>query len=300
MLCAGSQCAIRDIYRVAAGHRAAVGQARAFGVASRLSLALVWRLRQCRGSPRLVLPQALATTLPQHLRLRVAADGEADRLSRIRRALADRERDQSDGRAGARPRAGAPLGRARRSARRRRRARLPLLFRFDQARADRGADGGRRESARHRPRDHADGLFRPVRARRAGGGDGHCLAQRQRLDRGEDGRGAPGDFRAGGNGAAARHRHRRRSFARARRLLRVRARLSGPLPRRPDEPAEIQAPDEGRRRVRQRHGGRLRAAITRARSASKSCRSTAISTGPFRATIRTPRICICCTRWRRR
>src|SRR5271168_1107536 len=92
-------------------------------------------------------------------------------------------------------------------ARDRRRPRLPQLFGLDQARHDRGADGRGAEGARHRARDYADGLFRPVRARYAGGGDGDRFAQRQRLDRRQDGRLAAGDVRARGDGAAARHRH---------------------------------------------------------------------------------------------
>ncbi len=108
---------------------------------------------------------------------------------------------------------------ARRPARGRGRPRLPQLFRLDQARADRGPDGGRGEGARHRPRHHADGLFRPVRARCARGRDGHGLAQRQRLDRREDGRGAARHLRPRGDGAPARHRDRRRLCARARRGL---------------------------------------------------------------------------------
>ena len=43
-----------------------------------------------------------------------------------------------------------------------------------------------------------------------GGRDGDRLPQRQRLDRGQDGRGEAGDLRARGDGAAARHRHRGR------------------------------------------------------------------------------------------
>ena len=101
-------------------------------------------------------------------------------------------------------------------------------------------------------------------------------------------------------GAPARHRHRRRLCARARRRLRVRARLPRPLHRRPDEPAEVHAQDEGRRRLRQRHGGRLRAgAPRRARRRGRPARLRR-STAPFRATIRTPKTCTCCTRWRRR
>ena len=165
------------------------------------------------------VPQAAAQARAQHLRLRSAADGQADRLPRIRRALALRARDQPDGRAGARPR---PRYAARRSRRRqgdRRRPRLPLLFRRDQERADRRTDGGRRQGARHRPRDHADGLFRPVRARRSRRRDGHRLAQRQRLDRRQDGGRAAGDVRTGRDGTAARHRARRRVPPERRRRL---------------------------------------------------------------------------------
>ena len=70
--------------------------------------------------------------------------------------------------------------------------------------------------ARHRPRDHADGLFRPVRARRSRRRDGHRLAQRQRLDRREDGRGAPGHLRPRGDGPAARRSSSAAPFATAR------------------------------------------------------------------------------------
>ena len=59
--------------------------------------------------------------------------------------------------------------------------------------------------------------------------------------------------------------------ARARRRLRIRARLSGPLHRRPDQPAEVHSQDEGRRSLRQRDGWRLRAGTCSARSASRSC-----------------------------
>ena len=109
---------------------------------------------------------------------------------------------------GTRPRA--PLEGARGQARDRGRPRLPQLFGLDQARHDRGAHGRRAEGARHRPCHHADGLFRPVRPGNASGGDGDRLAQRQRLDRRQDGRLEASDVRAGGDGAAARHRDRRR------------------------------------------------------------------------------------------
>ena len=68
------------------------------------------------------------------------------------------------------------------------RPRFSRLFGVGEDRADVGADGGGLQGARHRACRHADGLFRPVRARRAVRGDGDRLAQRQRLDRREDGR----------------------------------------------------------------------------------------------------------------
>ena len=101
-------------------------------------------------------------------------------------------------------------------------------------------------------------------------------------------------------GAAARHRHRRRVPLRRGRRLSLRRRLSRALHRRPHEPAETHAQAEGRRRLRQRHRGRLRARTARQPSAARSSRSTAISTSPSRATIRTPKTCTCCMRWRRR
>ena len=63
-------------------------------------------------------------------------------------------------------------------------------------------DGGRLQGARHRAGDHADGLFRAVRARRALRRHGHRLAQRQRLDRREDGRQPAAHLRAGRDEAA--------------------------------------------------------------------------------------------------
>src|SRR5437588_7203354 len=76
------------------------------------------------------VPQTQARAHAQYLRLRIRAAGEADRFPRIRRALAARQRDQSDGRAGvgARPRHAHP--RTRRKARDRDRPRLPRLFGF--------------------------------------------------------------------------------------------------------------------------------------------------------------------------
>ena len=104
---------------------------------------------------------------------------------------------------------GASAGGARRASASRRRPRFPLLFRLDQVALTAGLMAAGQKS-RHRPRDHADGLFRPVRARCSRGRDGHGLAQRQRLDRREDGRGAAGHLRPRGDGTPARHRHRRR------------------------------------------------------------------------------------------
>ena len=72
-------------------------------------------------------------------------------------------------------------------------------------------DGGGLQGARHRARDHADGLFRAVRARRALRRHGHRLAQRQRLDRREDGRQPAAHLRAGRDDAAEGDRARRAS-----------------------------------------------------------------------------------------
>ena len=65
-----------------------------------------------------------------------------------------------------------------------------------------GPDGGGLQGARHRAAHHADGLFRAVRARRALRRHGHRLAQRQRLDRREDGRQPAAHLRAGRDDAA--------------------------------------------------------------------------------------------------
>ena len=69
---------------------------------------------------------------------------------------------------------------------------------------------------------------------------------------------------------------------------------------RPDESSQVPPPDEGRRRVRQRHGRRFRSPSFSARSGSRSSRSTATSTSPSRTTTRTLKISTCCTRWRTR
>ncbi len=69
----------------------------------------------------------------------------------------------------------------------------------------------------------------------------------------------------------------------------VRGEFPRPLHRRSHQPAEAQAPPQGGLRLRQRHRRRLRAARCSQRSAARWCRSTASSTTPSRATIRTPR-----------
>ncbi len=93
----------------------------------------------------------------------------------------------------------------------------------------------------------------------ARGGDGHRLAQRQRLDRRENGRAAPGHLRPRRDGPPARHRGRRPLPAGFGWSLSVRRGFPGPLYRRSHRPAQIDPPREGRRRLRQRHGGSLRA-----------------------------------------
>ncbi len=115
----------------------------------------------------------------------------------------------------------------------------------------------------------ADGLFRPVRARRALRRHGHRLAQRQWLDRREDGRQPPAHLRPRRDDAAEGDRARRQVRAQGRRLLRLRRELPRPLHRRPHQPAEDQAQAESRRRLRQRHRRRLRAAHPARRSAAR-------------------------------
>ena len=132
----------------------------------------------------------------------------------------------------------------------------------------------------------------------AGGGDGDRLAQRQRLDRRQDGRRAAGDVRAGRDGAAARHRHRRR----------LRPEAGGAYEFVADFPARYIADLTGRPKSPQMKvvaacgNGTAGAFAPKllARSASRSFRSTAISTLPSRATTRIPKICRCCMRWRKR
>ena len=143
------------------------------------------------------VPEARRRPPPEYPRLRKPAAGQADRLSRIRCALVVRDqglrpaaRAQPDG--GHRPRHGARHAARRngRPPRDRHRSRLPGLFVGNQDGAGHRPDGIGLPRPRHRPRDDADGLFRAVRPRRAGGRPGHRLAQRERLDRGQDGLGA--------------------------------------------------------------------------------------------------------------
>ena len=93
----------------------------------------------------------------------------------------------------------------------RHRPRFPLLFGVDQDGADERADRRGLHGARHRARAHADGLFRAVRARRAVRRHGHRLAQRQWLDRREDGRQPPAHLRSRRDDAAQGHRARPRN-----------------------------------------------------------------------------------------
>ena len=139
----------------------------------------------------------------------------------------------------------------------------------DQAGAGVGPDGGRRARQGCRAGAVADGLFRAVRARRAVGRDGHRLAQRERLDRREDGRAATADLRSGRDVGAARHRARRRLRPEGRRQLRVRRGLPEDLSGRPCRGQEDQAQAEGRCRLRQRHGRRLCAANCSSASAAR-------------------------------
>ena len=113
----------------------------------------------------LMFPTPKSVADAQYLRLRVLAAGEADRLPRIRRALAAGKRNQPDGRAGARHGARQADPRARRQAGDRHRPRFPQLFGLGEDGAGLRPDGGGLQGARHRAGDHADGLFRAVRAR---------------------------------------------------------------------------------------------------------------------------------------
>ena len=149
--------------------------------------------------------------------------------------------------------------------------------------------GGGLQGARHRPRDDADGLFRAVRTRRALRRHGDGLAQRQRLDRREDGRQPPAHLRPRRDDAAEGDRARRAVQERGRRLLHVRGEFSGALHRRPHQAAEAQAQAQG--------GARPAATAPRARSrrrcwkpsAARWCRSTANSTIRSRNTIPIPK-----------
>ena len=58
-----------------------------------------------------------------------------------------------------------------------------------------GLHGGGLQGSRHRPVHDADGVFRAIRARRALRGDGDGVAQRQWLDRRQDGRQPAADLR---------------------------------------------------------------------------------------------------------
>ena len=146
-------------------------------------------------------------------------------------------------------------------------------------------DGGRLQGARHRPRRDADGLFRAVRARRAVRRHGDGLAQRQRLDRREDGRQPPAHLRAGRDDAAQGHRAQRplqdAGRRRLRRSWRIFRRATSPISptgrsssatSRWSAPAATAPPARSRRRCWRR-------------SAARWCRSTASSTTPSRTTI---------------
>ena len=178
----------------------------------------------------------------------------------VRRAgLAEDARPQPDGRH--RPRHGHrhPPRRVRRQARGGHRPRLPPVFLVDQDGADLRHDGGGLQGARHRPGADADGLFRPVRPRRPGGRDGDRIAQRERLDRRQDGLAPPGHLRAGGDRPAQGDRACRRLRPEGRRRIRLRGELRRPLHGRPHQPAEAQEQDQGGRRLRQRHRRPVRA-----------------------------------------
>src|SRR3569833_1493782 len=98
----------------------------------------------------------------EYLRLRSRAHGEGHWLSRIRRALAVRQRDQFDGHPGARHGARHLDRRDGREAGDRHRARFSLVLGLDQIRADLGPAGFGLQGARHRPCGNAYGLFRAV------------------------------------------------------------------------------------------------------------------------------------------
>ncbi len=98
-------------------------------------------------------------------------------------------------------------------------------------------------------------------------GDG--LAQRQWLDRRENGREPPAHLRSRRDDAAEGDRARRQVRSRRRRRLCLRREFSRALHRRSHQPAEAQAQAQGRRRLRQRHRRRLRAARVCRRSAAR-------------------------------
>ncbi len=178
----------------------------------------------------------------------------------------------------------------------RRRPRLPQLFRRDQIRAGVRPDGGRMQGPRHRPRGDADGLFRAVRARHPLRRHGDRVPQRQRLDRREDGRAAPAHLRAGRDGPPQGHRARREVRSRAAAAPTCSSRIS----RRATSPT---SPTGRSSRAGSRWWRRAATAPPAPshrrcwrRSAARWCRSTASSTTPSRATIRTPKTWRCCTR----
>ena len=146
------------------------------------------------------------------------------------------------------------------------------------------------QGARHRPRGVADGLFRPVRARRAVRRDGDGLAQRQRLDRREDGRQPSAHLRARRDDAAQGDRARTRdstskgggSYAFVENFP---ERYIADLTKRPKLKRQLQ----GGVRLRQRHRRRVLRRACWKRSAARSCRSIASSTTPSRNTIPTPK-----------
>ena len=226
------------------------------------TLSTVWRLGYVLGArfraPRgFDAPQTEAVAHAQHLCLRIRADGEAHGLSRIRRALAVRQRNQPDGRAGAGPWARHADPRAWREAGARDGARFPRLFGLDQDGAGHRPDDRRHQGEGHRPRGDADGVFRAVRSRRAVRRDGDGLAQRQRLDRREDGREPPAHLRSRRDDAAEGDRAQRARQGEGGRRLRVHREFPRTLHRGPHQPAEDQAQAEGRVRLRQRHGRRV-------------------------------------------
>ena len=118
---------------------------------------------------------------------------------------------------------------------------------------------------------------------------GHRLAQRERLDRREDGRRPAAHLRARRDGPAEGHRARRRSSTRAAAAPTSSCEdFARALHRRPDQPAEAEA----RRSRSSPPAATARPAPSRRRcwrrSAARSSRSTPSSTTPSRATIPNP------------